>query len=110
MNESRLESPVFQVEDVVFRYGAVTALDGFSFKVNRGESVALLGANGCGKSTLLRILAGLSFPASGRIDFCGDAANAGTTCGHIVFNAVPQESGVTLPKFRGAAFQRDSLR
>ena len=31
MNERRLESPVFQVEDVVFRYGAVTALDGFSF-------------------------------------------------------------------------------
>ena len=71
MNERRLESPVFQVEDVVFRYGAVTALDGFSFNVNRGESVALLGANGCGKSTLLRILAGLSFPASGRIDFFG---------------------------------------
>ena len=59
------------MEDVVFRYGAVTALDGFSFNVNRGESVALLGANGCGKSTLLRILAGLSFPASGRIDFFG---------------------------------------
>lgn len=76
MSENRLDSPVFQLEDVVFRYGAVTALDGFSFKVNRGESVALLGPNGCGKSTLLRILAGLSFPAAGRIDFCGEPLTA----------------------------------
>jgi cobalt/nickel transport system ATP-binding protein len=76
MSTDQPDSPAFQVEDVVFRYGAVTALDGLSFKVNRGESVALLGANGCGKSTLLRILAGLAFPYAGRIDFCGEPLTA----------------------------------
>jgi len=76
MNANRPNSPVFHLEDVVFRHGAVTALDGFSFEVNHGESVALLGANGCGKSTLLRILAGLSFPAAGRVTFCGQALTA----------------------------------
>lgn len=76
MSANSPDSPVFQVEDIAFRYGAVTALDGFSFKVNSGESVALLGANGCGKSTLLRILAGLSFPHAGRVTFCGEPLTA----------------------------------
>jgi cobalt/nickel transport system ATP-binding protein len=76
MNANRPDFPVFHLENVVFRYGAVTALDGFSFQVNPGESVALLGANGCGKSTLLRILAGLSFPSAGRVAFCGQPLTA----------------------------------
>ena len=76
MSATPPDNAIFHVEDVVFRYGAVTALDGFSFKVNRGESVALLGANGCGKSTLLRILAGLSFPGAGRVAFCGEPLTA----------------------------------
>jgi cobalt/nickel transport system ATP-binding protein len=42
------------------------ALDEVSLTVQRGEKVALLGANGCGKSTLLKLLDGLVFPDSGR--------------------------------------------
>jgi len=42
------------------------ALDEVSLSVQRGEKVALLGANGCGKSTLLKLLDGLVFPDSGR--------------------------------------------
>jgi branched-chain amino acid transport system ATP-binding protein len=40
-----------------------------SFEVNRGEIVALLGANGAGKSTILNTISGLLTPASGSITF-----------------------------------------
>lgn len=65
-------SAVFSVRDVSFSYDEVPALHNFSLDVHRGERVALLGANGSGKSTLLRLLAGLSFPQSGSVQFCGE--------------------------------------
>jgi len=49
------------------------ALDDVSFTIQRGEKVALLGANGCGKSTLLKILDGLIFPDSGTFEAFGEA-------------------------------------
>ncbi|MBP1843462.1 capsular polysaccharide transport system ATP-binding protein [Rhizobium petrolearium] len=42
-------------------------LDGITFKIGRGEKIAVLGHNGAGKSTLVRLLAGIEEPTSGRI-------------------------------------------
>jgi ABC-2 type transport system ATP-binding protein len=52
------------------RYGNFTALDHFTFGVERGEIVGLLGPNGAGKTTLLRLLMGYLRPTAGgaRID------------------------------------------
>jgi cobalt/nickel transport system ATP-binding protein len=47
------------------------ALDDVSLDVQRGEKLALLGANGCGKSTLLRLLDGLLFPTTGTMHAFG---------------------------------------
>lgn len=47
------------------RYGRFTALDHFSFQVDRGEVVGLLGPNGAGKTTLLRLLMGFLRPTAG---------------------------------------------
>ena len=54
-------------EELVVRYGAVTAVRGVDFQVDRGEHVTLLGPSGCGKTTTLRAIAGLETPSGGRI-------------------------------------------
>ena len=64
-------SEVLRVQDLVVSYGAVAALRGVSLHVDKGEVVALLGANGAGKSTMLRTISGLMLPKSGEIRFLG---------------------------------------
>ena len=58
---------VVEITDIVKRYGRVTAVDGFSLTVGRGEFVSLLGPSGCGKTTLLRLIAGLLRADSGEV-------------------------------------------
>jgi cobalt/nickel transport system ATP-binding protein len=62
---------VFDVRDVIYRYNDVTALNGLTLSIEKGQRVAILGANGSGKSTLLRLLDGLYFPDSGTISAFG---------------------------------------
>jgi len=50
------------------------ALKGLNFKIEKGESVGLLGLNGSGKSTLTNILAGISQPSVGSITINGEAS------------------------------------
>ncbi len=64
-------APLFEIRDVTYAYPEVTALDGATLRIEKGERIALLGANGSGKSTLLRLLAGLAFPTQGAVHFCG---------------------------------------
>jgi peptide/nickel transport system ATP-binding protein len=47
------------------------AVDGMSFELRRGETLALVGESGCGKSTVARLIVGLYQPTSGRIEFEG---------------------------------------
>ncbi|MHC0036984.1 ABC transporter ATP-binding protein [Pseudoneobacillus sp. C159] len=58
-----------EVKNVSFSYGPIQALDQISFHVDKGEIVALLGANGAGKTTMLNNIAGLLKPANGQILF-----------------------------------------
>ena len=66
--------PLLTCRDLRYAYlDRFCALDGVSFDVARGETLALLGANGCGKSTLLKVLDGLLFPTAGTYEAFGQA-------------------------------------
>ena len=53
--------------------GSLTILNNINMNVERGESVAIVGASGSGKSTLLGILAGLDVPTNGTLSLAGKA-------------------------------------
>jgi len=54
----------------------LTILDGVTFAVERGASLAIVGASGSGKTTLLGLLAGLDRPTSGEVHIDGSALSA----------------------------------
>ena len=60
---------MLSVQNVTFRYdeGAKPALDGITLDIQKGEYVAILGANGCGKSTLAKHFNAILLPESGRV-------------------------------------------
>ncbi len=60
-------------DDVVFRHKSTSfnAIDGISFHVKAGETIAFVGPSGAGKSTLMKLLAGLYRPDHGEIFFNG---------------------------------------
>ncbi len=67
---------MIQIEDLTKTYvmgeETVTALDGVSLTIGRGESIAIIGPSGSGKSTLMNILGGLDRPSRGRYRFEGE--------------------------------------
>ena len=70
MNYDRMN--VLSLKDVSFSYRPEReVLKGVSLSVERGEQVALIGANGVGKSTLLKLFVGLLEPHTGCVEVCG---------------------------------------
>lgn len=61
-----MSSPIVITNQLTKRYAAVTAVDGCTLEVARGEVFGLLGPNGSGKTTLLRLLMGFLRPTSGQ--------------------------------------------
>jgi ABC-type sugar transport system ATPase subunit len=59
-------------DNLVKRFGAVTALDGVSLTLGRGEILGILGDNGAGKSTLVKILTGFHQQTSGTLHIDGN--------------------------------------
>jgi len=72
MTQSEGGVSLLEIEELVVRFGGVTALDGPSFEVPGGRICGLIGPNGAGKTTLFNCISRLYTPASGRIVFDGD--------------------------------------
>jgi ABC-2 type transport system ATP-binding protein len=62
---------MIRLERLSKRFGAITAVDGISFQIGRGEIVGLLGPNGAGKTTTMRMLTTFLQPTTGRATVAG---------------------------------------
>ena len=81
---------MLQLRSVTKRYGALTALDGISLDLARGEFFGLLGPNGAGKSTAMSLIAGLRAPDSGSITLDGVSLTAANSTARLALGLVPQ--------------------
>lgn len=85
------------VSSLALARGGRTLFSGLSFRVARGEAVALTGANGAGKTSLLRAIAGFVRPAAGEIVFdgAGEADDARARGLHLLGHADGLKAGRT---------------
>ena len=81
--------PAVELENVTVRYGQTVALDQVSFRLNRGDRVAVVGPNGAGKSTLFHAIAGVVRPDQGQVRIYGSVPG-----GHICVGYVPQRKAI----------------
>lgn len=70
---------LLEVKDLHVHYGAIKAVQGVSFSVEKGEIATLVGANGAGKSSTLNAIAGLIPSAGGEIYFDGKKISGQST-------------------------------
>jgi ATP-binding cassette subfamily B protein RaxB len=86
--------PAIEVENLSFRYGESEpwVIRHCSFRIEPGESVALVGASGCGKTTLVKLMLGLLTPTEGRIRIGGlDIQQVGPRNIRAIVGAVMQD-------------------
>lgn len=90
-----MSNSLLEVRGLNTYYGASHVLRNLDFKVERGQTVGLMGRNGMGKSTLLKSIMGLVKPRSGDIAFQGQAIQ-----GHTPY-AVANLGMAYVPEGRG---------
>jgi len=84
------DSPLpLRVDALVKRFASVTAVDGITLELRRGECLGLLGPNGAGKSTLIRSIVGRVIPDAGSIQVFGAPADSGAA--REALGWIPQE-------------------
>ncbi len=62
---------LLEIDDLTKHFGGLSAVDGLSFGVDRGEIVGLIGPNGAGKTTAFNLITGILKPTRGRLTFDG---------------------------------------
>jgi ABC-2 type transport system ATP-binding protein len=85
-------APMATLEGVTRRYGQITAVDGLSLQIQRGQTVALLGPNGAGKTTTVELLLGLANPDQGVVRLFGGSPAAAVAAGCV--GAMLQDAGL----------------
>ena len=86
--------PVISASGITKTFGELTAVDGVSFDVHKGETYGLLGPNGAGKTTTMRLLSALSPLTSGSLTVAGlDVTSEGRAV-RDVLGVVTQQDGL----------------
>ena len=65
-------TPIYELNNIEKRFGPVTALNGVTLKLHKGEVLGLVGDNGAGKSTLMKVASGAVIPDGGEIRLNGE--------------------------------------
>jgi ABC-2 type transport system ATP-binding protein len=96
---------MIDVKELRRSFGPLVAVDGISFKVERGQVLGLLGPNGAGKTTAMRMLACFIRPDSGTASVCGhdilrDPIGVRQSLGYLAENA-PAYPEMTVGAFLG---------
>lgn len=84
--------PAVELDSLTKSFGAVTAVDGLSLRVQPGEVVAFLGPNGAGKTSTIDMLLGLSRPDTGTVRVLGGTPDEAVARGRVA--AVLQTGGL----------------
>ena len=107
-----------EVRDLVVAYGAIQAVRGVSFEVEKGQIVSLIGSNGAGKTTTLRTISGLLRAVSGEVLLDGEPIHrlpaheilakgvAHSPEGRKLFSRMTVEENLEM----GAFLRRDDIR
>ena len=83
-----------RIEELTKRYKDVTAVDGLSLSVKKGELVSLLGVNGAGKTTTVKMLSCLTQPTSGNAFLNGKSIVSDPAAVRAIIAVSPQETAV----------------
>jgi ABC-2 type transport system ATP-binding protein len=89
-----VNGPAVAARTIVKRFGSVTALDGLSLTVERGQLVGILGWNAAGKTTLLRLIAGLIAADSGTMTVFGSDSWRDRSEVRNIVGYMPQSVGI----------------
>lgn len=89
-----MSAPLLEVKNLVVNYGAIEAVKDISFSINKGEVVALIGANGAGKTSTLRAISSL-------IAYQGEIVFEGQNTAHIPPQNLVAKGIIQSPEGRG---------
>jgi len=90
---------IVDVDGLWKSFGSVSAVEDFSFRVERGQVCGLLGPNGAGKTTSLRVLMGLERPTRGDVRLFGTTVRPG--CHEFARVGAMVEQAAFIPHFSG---------
>jgi ABC-type Mn2+/Zn2+ transport system ATPase subunit len=82
-------APILEAAGLDVEYDSHLVLEDLTFRLRRGERVAVVGPNGAGKTTLFKVIAGVLHPTRGEVRVAGHCPG-----GHICIGYVPQRSAV----------------
>ncbi len=105
---------MIEVKGLVKTFGSKRAVDGISFRVNRGDILGFLGPNGAGKSTTMKMLTGFLRPDAGTatvdgVDVTDDPVAVKTRIGYLAESA-PAYPEMTVDEFLGFIAEVRGLR